>query len=284
MQLPARLLQRKPDSHKADFGHILILAGSLRYSGAAFLCSLACMRTGAGMVTLGIPVDIALAITKNKPKELMLLPLAQTKSGGLSLSAYKKINDFIKKVDILVIGPGLGLEVGTQRLIRKLVLKVNKPLVIDADGINALVGKIKFFDKSKKEIIITPHPKEMSRLCNLPVDKIQADRVGVAVKFANKHKVVVVLKGNKSIVAAPRGEVYINKTGNPGMATAGSGDVLAGMIAALLGQGLNSFEAAKFGVYLHGLAGDIAAREKGQISLIASDIIDKISDSIKVSS
>jgi len=285
MQLPAHLLQRKLNSHKADFGHIFIIAGSLRYSGAALLCSMACMRTGAGMVTLALPEDIAKAVTKSKPKEIMLFPLPQTKSAGLSMAGYKKIDDFIKKIDILVVGPGLGLEQSTVRLVRKIVLKTNKPMVLDADALNALAKfGIKFFDKFKKEIIITPHPKEMSRLCNLPVNKIELDRTAVALKFAKEHKVTVVLKGHKSVVVAPSGKIFINKTGNPGMSTAGSGDVLTGMIAALLGQGLNSFEAAKFGVYLHGLAGDLAAKDKGEISLIASDIIDKIPASIRMSS
>ncbi len=278
MRLPAQLLQRKVDSHKGDFGHIFVLAGSARFSGAAVLCAYAAMRSGSGLVTLGIPKSLNNAIIKIKPKEVMTLPLPETKEATLSVKAYKKIKDFIKKVDILVIGPGLGQNKSTQALVRKIIAKIDKPMVIDADGLNALVGHLNLLRVTR---ILTPHSGEMARLLKISVDKVQKNREDVTQRFARDYKATVVLKGHNTVVADYRGNCYVNKTGNPGMATAGSGDVLTGMIAAFLGQGLDAFAAAKYAVYLHGLAGDLAAKEKTQISMIASDIIDKIPEAIK---
>lgn len=281
MRLPARLLQRNPKSHKGDFGHIFILAGSRRYSGAAVLCAQAAMRSGAGLVTLGIPVSLNTAIMKIKPKEVMTLPLPENKQGSLSLAAGKIIGDFLKKIDILVVGPGLSQEPSTQRLIRKIAIGSDKPVVIDADGLNALSGHLELLKSVTADTILTPHPGEMAGLLGLRVNQIEADRKKIAQKFARGYKVTLVLKGHHSVVTDYHGNTYVNKTGNPGMATAGSGDVLTGIIAAFLGQGLDAFNAAKYGVYLHGLAGDLAAKEKTQIGLIASDIIDKIPEAIK---
>jgi len=284
MRLPVQLLQRKPDSHKGDYGHIFILAGSLRFSGAAVLCSEAAMRLGAGLVTLGIPENLAKAIIKIKPNEVMLLPLAQTREGTISLAAYKKIKHFLKSTDVMVIGPGLSQNSSTQALIRRLLPEIEKQLVIDADGLNALAGHLEILRRRRDEarrMILTPHPGEMARLLRIGIDQVQSRRKEVAQRFAREYKVTVVLKGHNTVVADFRGNLYVNKTGNPGMATAGSGDVLTGMIAAFLGQGLDVFRAAKYAVYLHGLAGDLASKEKTQISLIASDIIDKIPEAIK---
>jgi NAD(P)H-hydrate epimerase len=278
MRLPARLLHRRPDAHKGDFGHIFILAGSPRFSGAAVLCSEAAMRAGAGLVTLGIPRSLNNAIIKIKSKEVMTLPLPETKEGTLSSGSYKKIKDFIKTIDILVMGPGLTQNKSTQGLIRKVISNINKPTIIDADGLNALVGHLNLLKGQK---ILTPHPGEMARLSGISIKKVQNNRKYIAQKFAKDYKVTLVLKGHNSVVADYKDNLYINKTGNPGMATAGSGDVLTGMIAAFLGQGWNSFSAAKYAVYLHGLAGDLAAKEKTQIGMIASDIIEKIPEAIK---
>ncbi len=279
MRLPTRLLQRNPEAHKGDFGHIFILAGSARFSGAVLLCSEAALRAGAGLVTLGIPKGLNNAIIKIKPKEVMTLPLPETMSGSLSLGGYKKIRGFIKNIDVLVIGPGLSQDKSTQGLVRKIVSKTDKSTVIDADGLNALIGHLDLL--RSKNIIITPHPGEMAKLSGVSVKKVQSKRKELAQRFAKDYKVTVALKGHNTVVADYRDNLYINKTGNPGMATAGSGDVLTGMIGAFLGQGLNSFDAAKYAVYLHGLAGDLAAKEKTQISMIASDIIDKIPQAIK---
>jgi len=282
MRLPTQLRQRKSDSHKGDFGHIFILAGSRRFSGAALLCANAAMRSGAGLVTLGCPTGLCNAIIKIKAAELMLLPLPGTKEGAVSDAAYKKILDFTKQADIVVLGPGLSQERSTQELVRKLVKGIKKPVIIDADGLNALAAGTKF--ALAPGTIVTPHPGEMSRLIGIPAAVIQKKRKEVAKNFANHYNITVVLKGDRTVVAGPCGKVYVNTTGNPGMATAGSGDVLTGIIAAFRAQGLDAFNAAKYGVYLHGLAGDMAAKEKTQIGLIASDIIDFLPKAIKKSS
>jgi hydroxyethylthiazole kinase-like uncharacterized protein yjeF len=284
MRLPTRLLRRKADSYKGDFGHVFILAGSTRFSGAAVLCAESAMRSGAGLVTLGAPKSINNAIIKIKPKEVMTLPLAQTKEQTLSLGAYKKIRYFAKGADVLAIGPGLGKDNSTYKLARRVISNIHKPMVIDADGLNALAGQtdiLKTNRKSRPDTILTPHPGEMSRLCGLSMEKVQKNRKNIAKKFAKDYNVTVVLKGYRTEVCDSHGNAYTNSTGNPGMSTAGSGDVLTGMIAAFLGQGLDAFNAAKYAVYLHGLAGDLAAKEKTQISLIASDIINKIPAAIK---
>lgn len=280
MRLPARLLHRRVNAHKGDFGHILILAGSARFSGAAVLCAEASMRSGAGLVTLGIPLSLNTAIVKIKSKEVMTLPLPETKQGTLSLAAYKKIEAFGKNIDILAIGPGLGQDRSTQALVRRVVNKINKPMVIDADGLNALVNHLDSV-MCHVSCVMTPHPGEMARLLGINIKKLQTKRKEIARKFARDYKVTVVLKGHNTVVADYKGNLYINKTGNPGMSTAGSGDVLTGMIAAFLGQGLDAFGAAKYAAYLHGKAGDLAAKNKTQISLIASDILAKIPEAIK---
>ncbi len=284
MRLPALLLRRRPDTNKRDYGRVLILAGSAELSGAGALAVLACLRSGAGLVTWGLPQGLNKAIIKIKPLEAMTLPLAQNQDGSLSLTAYKKIMNFLVKADVLAIGPGLGQNKGTMALVRKVIASANKPVVIDADGLNALACHLKCIKVSRyqsiKERVLTPHPGEMARLLGISVAKVQADREGIARKFAGKHKVVLVLKGQHTVVCDDK-NCYVNKTGNPGMATAGSGDVLTGIIAGFLAQGLDAFSAAKYGVYLHGLAGDLAVKEKTEISLIASDIIAKIPEAVK---
>jgi len=276
--LPTQLLRRRPDAHKGDFGHIFILAGSARFSGAAVLSGEAAIRSGAGLVTLGIPKSLNSAIIKIKPKEVMTLPLPETSDGSLSLGGYKKIKDFVKNTDVLVVGPGLTQNKSTQGLTRKVISKIDKPVVIDADGLNALVGHLDLLGFAR---ILTPHPGEMARLLGFSIKKVQDNRIYITRKFAKDYKVTLVLKGHDTIVADFNGNLYINKTGNPGMATAGSGDVLTGMIAAFLAQGLKAFDASKCAVYLHGLAGDLAAKEKTQLGMIASDIIDKIPEAVK---
>lgn len=281
MRLPLRLLRRKVSSHKGDFGHVFVLAGSLRFSGAGLLSCEAALRAGAGLVTLAVPKSLALSIIRVKAKEVMVLPLKETVEKTHDAAAYKDASDFLKQADVLVVGPGLTQNKSTRKLIRRLVVKCNKPTVLDADGLNAFAGSINLL--RNKAIVITPHPKEMARLLGISVAEVQRKRKEVAKKAAKDYNVTVVLKGHNTVIA-DKANVYINKTGNPGMSTAGAGDVLAGMIAALLGQGLSLFDAAKYGVYLHGLAGDLAAKEKTQISLIASDIIAKIPEAIKKSS
>lgn len=284
MRLPTQLLQRKPDSHKGDYGHILILAGSSKFSGAALLCSEAAIRSGAGLVTLGIPEKLNFALIRRKAKEVMTLPLAQTKEGTLSLKAFTAIDHFLKNADVLIIGPGLGNHKSTYTLIRKIIKKTGKPMVVDADALNALSKHLDILKKHKGEIILTPHQKEISRLFGIDIDFIKKNRKLIAKKYAKYYNSLIILKGHSTIVTDGKKQLYINKTGNPGMATAGSGDVLSGIIGAFLAQGLDSFSAAKYATYIHGLAGDLAAKDKTQMGLIASDIINRIPDAIKKSS
>ncbi|MFH1128659.1 MAG: NAD(P)H-hydrate dehydratase [Candidatus Omnitrophota bacterium] len=284
MRLPTQLLRRSLNAHKGDFGHIFILAGSTRFSGAALLCAEAAMRSGAGLVTLGIPRGLTQALIKIKPKEAMIFPLAATKEGTLSLTGYSKVKKFTEGVDVLVVGPGLTQNKSTQALVRQVISATDKPIVIDADGLNALVDHLGMLNTKRSTLyakILTPHPGEMARLLGISVKKVQGDRKGIAKKFARDYRVTVVLKGHNTVVTDYKNNLYINKTGNPGMASAGSGDVLTGMIAAFLGQGLEAFLAAKYATYLHGLAGDLAAKEKTQPGMIASDIIANIPAAIK---
>lgn len=272
--------RRKPDTHKGDYGHIFVLAGSLGFSGAAVLCANSAMRCGAGLVTLGVPEGLYSIIAKKAYPEVMVRPLAETKDRTLSLKAYPAIMSLIEKADVLAIGPGLSRNPQTQKLIRRIISNIHKPIVIDADALNAIAGHLGLLQLNSNFKILTPHPGEFSRLIGESTAYIQKNRETLAKKFAYDYNIVLVLKGHNTVVASPN-KLYVNKTGNPGMATAGSGDVLTGIISALLGQGLNGWTAAKTGVYLHGLAGDLAAKEKTQAALIASDIINHIPAAIK---
>ena len=276
----AILPARKLDTHKGDYGHVFILAGSIGLTGAAYLASSACLLSGSGLVTLGIPESLN-SIMEVKLTEVMTKPLAQTKQLTLSLAALAQIKKILPEIDALAIGPGLSRNPQTQSLVRKLLSILTKPAVLDADGINALIGKLRILRNLKSELVITPHPGEISRLLNLRIGQVQKNRAKIAKDFARKYNVVVVLKGHRSVVVDRNGQVYINETGNPGMASGGCGDVLTGMVAAFLGQGVDSFTAAKLAVYLHGLAGDYAAKEKGEISLTATNILDKLPQAFK---
>lgn len=281
MRLPTQLLRRKADSHKGDYGKVLILAGSNRFSGAALLCAESTLRAGAGAVTVGIPAGINLAVIKTKTKEVMTLPLPQTRVGTLSLAAFSKIKSFLKNTDVLIIGPGLGCDRSTYALVRKIIKGSSLPVVIDADALNALGDHLGILKYRKGKVILTPHAKEMSGLCGIDIDIIKKNRKLVAKKYAKDYNSIIILKGNQSIVTDGLRKFYINKTGNPGMATAGSGDVLSGIVGAFLAQGIDAFSAAKYATHIHGLAGDIAASDKTQMGLIASDIISRIPDALK---
>ncbi|MDP2911908.1 MAG: NAD(P)H-hydrate dehydratase [Candidatus Omnitrophota bacterium] len=280
MERLIKLKKRPKNSHKGDFGHDFILAGSRGLTGAAALCSNAALRSGAGLVTLGIPVSLN-SIMSRKLTEVMTFSLAETKDKTLSLKAEQMILKKANSSDVAVIGPGLSQDTETRKLIRKLVVKIKKPMILDADALNAISEKTEILKKIKTKYIVTPHPGEMARLTNKSLNYIKNNRLVVAKKFSHDYNAVVVLKGAGTIVAEPGGKYYVNTTGNPGMATAGSGDVLAGIIAGFLGQGLGEFDAARTGVYVHGLAGDLAAEDKGETGLIAGDILENIPYAIK---
>jgi NAD(P)H-hydrate epimerase len=250
-------------------------------SQAASLC-FGALRSGVGLVTLGIPESLN-EIMEVKLTEGMTLLLPETKKKTLSLKAGKEILKFSKKADALALGPGLSTNKETQQLVRNLIKKISLPIVIDADALNALAGHLEML-KNYPTIqlsnyptkVITPHPGEMARLIGKKAKEVQENRIKMASDFAKRYKVIVVLKGAKTVVSDPEGNIYINPTGNPGMASAGVGDVLTGMIGSFLAQRKEPLEAAKMGVYLHGLAGDLAAQEKGEEPLIASDILEKL--------
>ena len=269
-----------PDTHKGDVGRVFLLAGSRELSGAAALCVTGALRVGAGLVTLGLPASLHPPMVQ-KLTESMFKVLPETKEGSLSLQGFPDIVSTCERMDAVAIGPGLSQQTQTKELVRQLLPKIPKPLVLDADGLNAVAEDLSVFQKLLLPIIITPHPGEMGRLIRQSAEDIQRDRERTAKEFAKRYKVVVVLKGHHTVVASYDGSVYINDTGNPGMASGGCGDVLTGMIAGLLGQRLSLFDAARLGVYLHGLAGDLAAQEKGTIGLIATDLADRIPQAIR---
>lgn len=275
-----RIAKRKSDSHKGDYGHVYVLAGSSHYTGAPYLTSQAALLAGSGLVTLGLPKSIY-PILAEKLIEAMIHPLAETSEASFGLAAEKEIIKFSSKTDVIAIGPGISLNKETQELVRGLGAKIEKPFVIDADGISALAGHLEILTCRKVSTVLTPHPGEFGRLLNKDAKGVQADRKRLALDFSQGYNVVLVLKGDATVVANPDGRVYINETGNPGMATGGVGDVLTGIIASFIGQGLNAYEAAVLGVHVHGLAGDIAAKEKGALSLIATDLLNKIPEAFK---
>lgn len=270
---------RRMDAHKGDFGHVLVIAGSVGKTGAAAMAAKAALRAGAGLATVATAAS-ALPIVAALGMEFMTEPLPEAESGTISLRAldYGRLDKLVEGKSVLAIGPGLGTFPETAELIRTVVNRYNLPMVIDADGVNALAGCATTLRAEGRVRILTPHPGEMARLTGRKTADIQANRVEVAREFAVKNRVHLVLKGARSLTAAPDGQVWVNPTGNPGMATGGTGDVLTGVLAGLLAQHAARAvtEVVAAGVYLHGLAGDIAAREVGQISLVAGDVLEAL--------
>jgi NAD(P)H-hydrate epimerase len=271
-----RLPKRKAYAHKGDAGKLFVIAGSPGFTGAAYMCSMSALMGGAGVVTLVIPEGLN-AVMETKLTEVMTLPLPQTKDGTLAISALPKILNEVKKFDCLAIGPGISLNEETSDLVISLVKNLKIPLVIDADAITILSKNLEVLRDSKSPIVITPHPGELSRL--LHIDKVRLkDRLELNREISKKIKKISVLKGARTLISNPEGETFVNLTGSPAMATAGSGDVLVGLIGSLIVQGVDPYDAAIMGTYLHGLAGDMAVKEVGQRSLIATDIMNKIPD------
>ena len=273
--LAPKILSRPLGSHKGSFGHVVVVAGSVGKSGAAILTSLSALRVGAGLVTLATPKSVESSLHQ-KPPEIMTLPLDETQEKTLSDEALNPLIQFISDKAVVAIGPGLSTHPTTVELIWKALTQIKQPIVLDADGINALVGHLDMLHQIKTPIILTPHPGEMGRLCGLGTHKVQQDRLGIAMSFSRKYGVIVVLKGAHTVIATPRGDHFINSTGNPGMATAGMGDALTGMIAGLIAQRYEPRLAAMLAVYLHGQAGDLAAQSIGQVGFLAGDLINHI--------
>ena len=276
---------RPSASHKGSYGRVLVVAGSTGMTGAAALASEAALRAGAGLVTLATPKHLN-PILEGLLPEVMTLPLPETKAGSLALSATSAILEFAEKTkSVLAIGPGLSQHPETVSFVHQLVREnqergLSLRMVIDADGLNALAQDRNILSLLDRETVLTPHPGEMARLTGASVSTLEKDRIHTAQQFASEHSLTLVFKGAPTVSADANGDAWINSTGNPGMATGGMGDVLTGVIAGLMAQGIASETAAALGVYLHGLAGDIAAEALGRHGLIASDVLKAVPQAI----
>lgn len=280
LKLAKNLLpKRKPDSHKGDYGKAFIVAGSKGLTGAGFFSSEACLKCGSGLITLGCP-DSLDTVFEILLKEVMTLPLSD-KNGILTKECINAIIDKCEKSDVLLIGCGLSNNPDTQKIVCDVVKNVKIPKVIDADGINALSANIDILNEHEGEVVLTPHFMEFSRISGFSLDKIKENPEKCALLFAKKYNVTLVLKSHNTVVVSPDGKCFKNVLGNPGMATGGSGDVLAGAIVSFIGQKLGAFDASCLGVFVHSLAGDIAALDKGFCALTPSDILDNIPYAIK---
>jgi NAD(P)H-hydrate epimerase len=276
MRDAAGLLPARPfDGHKGTFGTVVVVAGSVGYTGAAALTAASALRTGAGLVYLGVPSSLN-DIMETKLTEVITKPLAETAARSLSPESLPDIRALLENADVLALGPGISSDQETRSLVRSIVTEVSVPCVIDADGLNALTPESIGQRTGDAPVVLTPHPGEMARLAGCSVRDVLADREGVARSTAASARATVVLKGVGTIVAAPSGELYMNPTGNSGLASGGTGDVLTGIIAAFLGQGVEATRAAALGVYVHGLAGDLAAEALGEAGMIAGDVLDHV--------
>lgn len=271
-----RITDRRRDAHKGDFGHVLVVACSPGMTGAGCMAARAAQRAGAGLVTLALPRDLN-HIVEVKLTSAMSLPLPLADTGIMGMQAALRVLDMADRFDLAVVGPGIGQDIRTARMVRKLVAELELPLVLDADGLNAMPGNVDLFGQRTAPTILTPHPGEMKRLAELEsTGQVQKDRREVAVKFAADNSVWLALKGNETVVTDGE-RIYVNPTGNPGMATGGSGDVLTGLVAGLMcQQDIDGFGATCLAVFVHGLAGDLAAQAKGEISMVPEDLLDYI--------
>ncbi|MBX3075808.1 NAD(P)H-hydrate dehydratase [Candidatus Obscuribacterales bacterium] len=260
---------RPVDSHKGSFGHVLAIAGSVGMAGAAMLSSMSALRVGAGLAFLATPRAV---LSSLPAEEVIYKPMPETESGTFSKDAYAQLKTLTSQAQAIILGPGIGLNDDTFELVSKLLNDIDCPCIIDADGLNAIAKKPEILENNDGQFVLTPHPKELARLLDCEVSEIQSDRINMAIKAAQKFNAVIVLKGSMTVTANPEGEVFINPTGNAGMATAGAGDVLSGIIGGLLAQHVDPFQAAAAGAYIHGRSGDILAEEIDESGLVAGDI------------
>jgi NAD(P)H-hydrate epimerase len=266
-----RLPPRPLDANKGTFGRVLVVAGSRGMSGAAVLCAGGALRGGAGLVRLAVPEGILPLVALANPC-YMTAPLPQDDHGRLCTAALPPLLELVRGNSVAVLGPGLGQNADLGPMLAGVLEQTTTPLVLDADALNMLVGRLDALRAHQGPLVLTPHPGEFARLLGCDIPAVQSRREESAAEFAARHGVLLVLKGSRTVVTDGR-RVYLNTTGNPGMATGGSGDVLGGLIAALIAQHLETFAAAQLGVYLHGLAGDLARAQVGEASLIASDLL-----------
>jgi len=276
----AHLIPRRPaDAHKGTFGKVLVIAGSTGMTGAAALASMAALRSGAGMVMLGLPESLN-QIAEIKLTEVMTAPLPETEARSLSTAALERIEELLSWADVVALGPGLSRHPETFDLVHRLLPRLEHPTVVDADGLNAIARDPGVLARVKAPLVLTPHAGELARLSAIEIPVETGDRIAAIRSLAESHRLVSVFKGAPTLIAEPQGTLYINTTGNPGMSTAGTGDVLTGMIAGFLAQGCSPVDAARLGVFLHGLAGDVIAERMGEWSLVAGDLLDGIAEAI----
>jgi ADP-dependent NAD(P)H-hydrate dehydratase / NAD(P)H-hydrate epimerase len=274
---------RDVNSNKGKFGHVLVVGGSYGKAGAPAMASLACLRSGAGLVTAAVPKSVADTVTRIAP-ELMMVPLAEGSKGAVSFKSLDgaKLDALMDKITVVAVGPGLSTEGDAPAFARQVVEKTAVPVVIDADALNAFAGKAHLLNGKARVLVLTPHPGEMARLAGLTVKEVEADRVGLARRFATEHKLTLVLKGWRTLVAHPDGSIAVNTSGNPAMAKGGSGDILTGIVAAMLAQFPGDVaRAVETAVYLHGLAADFAARAMDEHTVLATDTVTHLSDAFR---
>jgi ADP-dependent NAD(P)H-hydrate dehydratase / NAD(P)H-hydrate epimerase len=274
---------RDVNSNKGKFGHVLVIGGSYGKAGAPAMASLACLRSGAGLVTAAVPKSIVDTVTRIAP-ELMMVPLAEGSKGAVSFKNLDgaKLDALVKQISVVAVGPGLSTEGDASAFARQMVEKTTVPVVVDADALNAFAGKTQLLSGAGRVIVLTPHPGEMARLAGLTVKEVEADRVGLARKFATKHKLTLVLKGWRTLVAHPDGSIAVNTSGNPAMSKGGSGDILTGIVAAMLAQFPGDVaQAVETAVYLHGLAADFAAHAMDERTVLATDTVTHLSDAFR---
>lgn len=272
--------KRKRDAHKGTYGHLFIISGSVGKTGAAVMAAKAALKTGAGLVTIGTPQSCQPIVARSM-MELMTEPLTETKEGTLSSEALPRAIGLLEGKDGLLLGPGLGTHESTAEFVLSLLPRVKLPVVIDADGLNILAKNPELLKALKKPAILTPHPGEFARLLKLPTKEVRRNKLVLAPAFAKKYGIYLVLKGYRTLVVTPEGKMFVNPTGNPGMATGGSGDVLSGMIASMILQEKNILGATIAAVYLHGQSGDMAARKVGERALVAGDLIRYLPPALK---
>ncbi|MGA8489040.1 MAG: NAD(P)H-hydrate dehydratase [Terriglobales bacterium] len=268
-------------ANKGNFGHVLVIGGSVGKAGSVAMAGMAALRTGAGLSTVATPRSVLATVAGFHP-EVMTEPLDETDVGSISGLASAAVDALIKGKTVLAVGPGISRNPETSEFVRSLVVKCKTPLVLDADGLNAFEGRANDLNGRGRTLVITPHPGEMARLAGSTIAAVQRDRINVARTFAREHELIVVLKGHRTLIAQPDGTVWVNTTGNPGMATGGTGDILTGMVSGLVAQNPGHIaEAVIAAVHLHGLAGDVASESMGEHSLVATDLVKALPEAFR---
>jgi NAD(P)H-hydrate epimerase len=277
------LAPRDAAANKGNFGHVLVVGGSLGKAGAAAMAGMSALRAGAGLSSIATPKSVLATVAGFHP-EYMTEPLEETDTGSVSLRAleYGRMDHIVHGKTVLAIGPGISRHSETAEFVRTIVARYAIPTVLDADGLNAFEGQDALLNGSSRPLVLTPHPGEMARLAQTTTAIVQADRVGVARAFARDHHAVVILKGFRTLIALPDEEIWVNPTGNPGMATGGTGDILTGLVSGLIAQHPHRIaEAAIAAVFLHGMAGDIARETTGESSLVATDLVKTLPEAFR---